>query len=289
MPISRAILVLGYHEFRFDMTCRIQIVIQVTDIYLFPQELFNNIVYVSFVIFKFCTMEHFEISSFSEFIDTVEDKQKNEIMLFRGQSDDDPLLPRIARKNPFRDTTDVEKKMISDLARRSNEFVQANMKNEWDWLALGQHYGLSTRLLDWTTNPLIALWFACCEEKPTGDYSVVWIYLVPDDAILDISEEKTPFSIGKTKVFQPNLVGKRLSTQLGWFTSHKYSINTKPNRFVGLEKNGDQKNNLFKIVIPKALRKKFVGILDTCGVNSSTIFPELDGLCQHINWIHLDE
>jgi hypothetical protein len=229
------------------------------------------------------------IKSFAQLMKIIDTKGKNNLVLFRGQPNDDKLLPKIARKNALKDTLELEQKMIKDLKRRSNDFIQSNMDSDWDWLALGQHYGLTTRLLDWTTNPLIALWFACNSKIIRADHSVFWIYIVPDEALLDIENEKSPFNTGKTKVFQPNLVGKRLTTQSGWFTAHKYSKTSKPNQFVAFENNSDQKDNLIKFLIPKDLREKLIETLNTCGVNSSTIFPELDGLCRHINWIHLDE
>lgn len=234
-------------------------------------------------------IQEFTVSSFSDFLEVVESKAKQNLVLFRGQANDEKLLPKIARKDPNKNTIEVERRMIKDLSRRSNEFVQANMRSEWDWLALGQHYGLSTRLLDWTTNPLIALWFACNSPSIKSDYSVLWIYMVPDAALLDIDKEQTPFDTGKTKVYQPNLVGKRLATQSGWFTAHKYSTKVQPNRFVPFENNAEQKHNLIKTIIPEKLRTKFIKVLDTCGVNASTIFPELDGLCKHINWLYLNQ
>jgi hypothetical protein len=230
-----------------------------------------------------------DTKSFSHLIEIIETKDKDNLVLFRGQPNDDKLLPKIARQNPKFNSVDVEKKMIKDLNRRSSEFLQSTMHTEWDWLALGQHHGLSTRLLDWTSNPLVAIWFACNSKNIIADYSVVWLYIVPDDALLDIEKDKTPFNTGKTKVYQPNIVGKRLLTQSGWFTAHKYSSTVNPNRFVPFESNADQKDNLFKVRIPKKLRLKFIEVLDTCGVNASTVFPELDGLCKHINWVHLNE
>ena len=72
--------------------------------------------------------------------------------------------------------------------------------------------------------------------------------------------------------------------QHGWFTSHKFSQKTK--KFVALEKNTEIKKSVFEIHIPQGFRKDLLKALDRHGVNSHTLFPDLEGLCKYLNWRH---
>lgn len=85
-----------------------------------------------------------------------------ESVIYRGMSDQEyDLNPGLARyKNP---ASDLEETLINDfLSRRPDAFSGLS---EFDTIAKMQHYGLPTRLLDFSLNPLIALYFACESNK----------------------------------------------------------------------------------------------------------------------------
>ncbi len=83
-------------------------------------------------------------------------------IIYRGMSDSDyNLLPGLARIKNQED--DIEETLINEfLTRRPDAF---NGLSEFDILAKMQHYGLPTRLLDFSVNPLVALYFACEQNR----------------------------------------------------------------------------------------------------------------------------
>ena len=116
------------------------------------------------------------VHSVSEFINIVEaisplvNRAVNyNTILYRGIPDKSySCLPGLARLSCFEEFTEVQ--LVNDFrARRPDAF--ANL-TDFDVLAKMQHYGLPTRLLDYTLNPLVALYFAC-ETKPKVDGRVL--------------------------------------------------------------------------------------------------------------------
>lgn len=229
-------------------------------------------------------METIEVKDISSFIENTEFSggfNSSSLVLYRGQKNKGNLLPSIARIDPTKNTIKDELKLIDQLKLMGASFINGQDQNDWDLLVLAQHFGLKTRILDWTSNPLAAMWFACT-DKLDGD---VYVYsLVADTLLSKNTYNSSIFKQSKTIAFQPKFNNQRIIAQHGYFTAHRYSKSS--NKFVSLENNQKVKNHLVEYCIPGTSRETMIESLDLYGVNSKTLFPDLEGLCKYLNWKH---
>lgn len=227
-------------------------------------------------------MQSHKISNLREFIDWTESVQmKSKVTIFRGQAIQGNLLPSIARKVPTYDSTQLERTMLDQFKLKGASMLTNVEQSSLGLMVIAQHYGLKTRLLDWTSNPLAALYFACSDPLP-GD-TFVYAFGV-DDFITQDAFSKDPFAAAKTRVFQPPYNNPRITAQHGWFTLHRYADKNK--KFVALEKNKEAKKLLTELQISEGDRLPILQSLANHGVGSHTVFPDLAGLSQHLNTIH---
>lgn len=227
------------------------------------------------------------VKSFREFQEIILEIPTERFILYRGQAQDKTLLPKIARYS-VPDAEETEREMLEDFKRRSLHLIDTHPGNSWDWLALAQHHGMATRLLDWTENPLIALWFSISsrQDETSSDYSVVWAFDVPKEDIVLSTEDQDPFKGRNVKVFKPNHITKRITSQFGWFTIHKSEENK---RFVPFELNPDYSKRIFKIKIDSKCFRECKARLHNFGINSSSMYPDIDGLAKHVEWLFLEK
>jgi hypothetical protein len=214
-------------------------------------------------------------------------RQKGEL-LFRGQAKDLPLLPKIARgsEDSYRDIDAQESRMLSELRRLGSVHRNLFAVDPWSLLTLAQHNGMATRLLDWSRNPLTALWFAC--KDGICQHGVFVYVLLPHWGIdlLDRTAVPTPAEHKGLSILQPNLDDPRIIAQDAWFTVHSQS--RKYNRFVPLGELSHHAEGMVKIHIHSDSRK-ILESLDTLGVSYQTAFPDLEGVCRYVNWKCGDE
>lgn len=133
-----------------------------------------------------------------------------------------------------------------------------------EWLALAQHHGVPTRLLDWSLNPLVALFFAV-DENPDAD-GAVYSFHTANWIPVEQQAEVDPFAVENVKVYAPAHILPRIRSQSGVF-----SIQPDPTTPFDVE-------GLQRISIPASLKREFRAALALYGVSRKTVFPDLDGL-----------
>ncbi|MEM6837646.1 MAG: FRG domain-containing protein [Cyanobacteria bacterium P01_C01_bin.120] len=229
-------------------------------------------------------MQEITIHAVSEYIERLGEINRGQRALYRGQRRDRSLLPKIARLTTYLPILHVEQEFIEVFKLRSLPMLEQPPEHEWDWLTVMQHYGLATRLLDWSINPLAALWF-CVRQPPVGNESgVVWLLHPNSDNYVVPSKQIEPTSICKTYILRSKIIASRIRSQAGWFTAHYF--NFEQDKFVALENDPAYKSRLKKLMVPFDAFARIRLELDRLDVNSSTLFPDLDGLCAHIEWIY---
>jgi len=172
--------------------------------------------------------------------------------------------------------------------------------NEWEQLALAQHYGLATKLLDWTTNPLAALFFAV-ETEDNFDGAV---YAFRQPSL--VQAESTTFddvdAVASVVAYEPRPLDRRLLQQSAVFTYHPrptqpleptrtepFPEKDQPLRpgvsYSNAENPAAQKAgvDLIEFTIQTDYKFYIRRELRTLGITRETLFPDLVGLSEHLN------
>ena len=216
-------------------------------------------------------------------------KPYNGELWFRGQSDATwPLMPGYYRLT----TPPPESTLLNRFKQSAAMLAEIQPIESFDWLMLMQHYGVPTRLLDWTENPMIGMYFALNSRANYPNKDAAFWVLKPSELNkhANVEDENDPYYIpsfndeeprsytieylkAQPKIQQMPIAANavrnntRIQAQSGVFTIHHL-------RNIPLEEVGNAKH-LIKYVIPADAKDKIASQLALLGLNKFQIFPEL--------------
>jgi len=223
------------------------------------------------------------VNDFAEFMAlSSRDWHPSNQVVYRGVPDADFGMRPVIGRNPYMRNGRVDtqlilhhERLLLDYFRRSAPaYTKIVPSGDLDWLCLGRHYGLATRLLDMTSNPLVALFFAANPDS-TSDFAVyrywfsAWLGDVHAMDLKRLQRQKDSL------VLYPRLTTERFVRQ-----SSAFLVCHRP--WEDFE-HQEAPENLAKIVFPAETRNQIRQQLAIFGVTPSFVRPDLDGLCDELN------
>jgi hypothetical protein len=216
-------------------------------------------------------IEH-RVSSFAELHEALGHHRRDAGWVYRGHADPQwALVPRAGRA-PFAGGHDEI--FFRRWKAEAGQLERPERDDEWHWLAMAQHHGFATRLLDWTFKPLAAAWFAVFE--PGEGKSVIHCFKTGN--VVRDTTTQSPFQRQGVSLFTPDWVSMRVSRQIGVFTHHGPPELSLDSAMTPLDR-------LERIVIERRYRSELLFELNQYGINAQSLFPNLVGLSRHFNWI----
>ncbi|KJS14713.1 MAG: hypothetical protein VR69_16765 [Peptococcaceae bacterium BRH_c4b] len=282
-------------------------------------------------------MQPHEINSLKEFMVVLEKLKlqfshsaKEMDFSYRGVCNSSyPLLPGIYREIILNESgisgnaklyCAHEYEILSHFIKEASSYISNIQRDDYLlWMEYAQHFGVPTRLLDFTSNPLVALYF-CCKDKSETD-GLVWVmnetnfchwyrqsdFVIHNEPISKqqiinsmIAEMKGSFDYDPQKIemkrpvsYIPYYIDQRMIAQSSRFLI--WGTDTRPlgemiteNEYMVLSPEGIRYEKLydtrfiFQFKISSCYKYSILKQLNICGINEKALFPGLDGIGRYI-------
>jgi hypothetical protein len=214
-----------------------------------------------------------------------------EILWYRGHPNAEFYL--LASLLRYKNGLDKERRLYTDFKKFSDRIFQRR-ESEWETLFEMQHYGVPTRLLDWSETFGVALFFAATYNQSHHRDKDAALYLLDPVAlnkrsgppeVIRVPEQEKDFSY--TKIYwhhspfaptapiavEPIFLNDRMLAQRGMFTVHHDRIEPLEDTFPDAIK---------KVVLPNAAIPAALEFLELSNLNIYTVFPDLGGIAGYL-------
>lgn len=252
-------------------------------------------------------MEYEIIRTLSDYLKFVESLNTN-FIISRGQIKNFPLLPsglRKERDGNLRYSKSVLNSFVLDFESNAQLYIEQplNIKNNYELMVVGQHYGLPTRLLDFTYSHLISLFFAIEDAfdpelkyseyvddednmwlDDIENYGVIW-FLNPEKLNEIVSGEKKIISLHG---IDNNALEQEEGPRVVKSRKTNARINNQNGTFVFFQNDSDKLEDYLnteiarKVIIPNFVKKEIMSMMYSSGMSYRQIYPELDSVAKDI-------
>lgn len=216
-------------------------------------------------------------------------------LVWRGHASEDwllePTLDRLIKKNGLPNTNAVREEHLERFryASRGRRGPNPPELKTAEWWALGQHHGLATPLLDWTTSPYVAAYFAFANpDVDQADKSNPMRVVIGIVQSL-VTEATDELNANKEAGKEPQVINfyepfsnenPRLVNQGGLFTNSSVGINIE--EWIKAHcKPKDRTYAMVKMRIPETERETCLRSLNRMNINHLSLFPDMDGACKY--------